>query len=87
MSRVCRALIPLAGKRHARAEGLGCMYAGISGHFSTPQHVFQGDASPGWLSPSRLLSTWSGGRTERGLIRPDTEIMFAFSFLERYRLS
>lgn len=34
-----------------------------------------------------LLLTWCGRRAQRGLIRPDMEIMFAFSFLECYRLS
>lgn len=34
-----------------------------------------------------LLSTRCGRCVERGLMRPDVEIMFAFSFLECYRLS
>jgi len=33
------------------------------------------------------LSPWCGRRVERGLMRPDMEIMFAFSFSECYRLS
>lgn len=97
----CRALIQFAGK-HYRLSYIFSERLLIKNHsvcgwtrrgISAPRCVFQGCvlwAWPGYRSSSRapeLLSTRCGRRAERGLMWPDMEIMFAFSFLECYRLS
>lgn len=102
VSPVCGALIQFAGK-HCRLshsfsrrcsswETILCVSWAISGHFPPPRHVLQGCVLPASPRPDKLelrscCRHGAGGAQSRGLIRPDMEIMFAFSFLECYRLS